>query len=118
VLISSPDCKYCAASVPFYQELGELASASSGRLALRVVMPVPQQEARAYLIDRGLAWTVSVLDFRALGITQTPTLLLVDTSRRVSQAWVGLLTDAQESEVIDAARRLCSCLPNTARTGP
>jgi len=41
---------------------------------------------------------------RSLGVTATPTLLLVDTRGIVKKAWIGQLTPALEKEVVDAAR--------------
>lgn len=114
LLISSPDCKYCQASIPFYARLGAIGSATGGQLALRVVMPVPHQEAAAYLDEHRLLWTVSRVDFRDMGISSTPTLLLVDATRTVRKAWVGLLDKSQQADVLTAIGQVCrECLPSS-----
>jgi hypothetical protein len=107
VLVTSPDCRYCQASVPFYQKLGALAAESGDALSLRAVVPVPPQEAREYLESRDLLWSLSTLDLGRLGISTTPTLLLLDSDSRVQRVWVGFLNQQGRAEVIRSLRSVC-----------
>jgi hypothetical protein len=106
VLVTSPSCRYCSASMPFYHSLADVAARSGRTLALRAVVPLDTEAARDYLRDEGLAWDLSPIDVDALRISGTPTLLLVDADRRVQRAWVGFLDQAQRLEVVAMAGQL------------
>jgi thiol-disulfide isomerase/thioredoxin len=106
ILVTSPSCRYCQASMPFYHRLAEVAAESGRALALRAVVPLDTESARDYLRDEDLAWDLSPIAADSLRISGTPTLLLVDADRHVKRAWVGLLDKAQRLEVVALAAQL------------
>ena len=105
VLVLQKSCHFCTESAPFYQRL---VRDTAGREGLRLVAVLPQQveEGKKYLDDLG----VSIDEVRQaspndLGVRGTPTILLVDGSSTVTDAWVGKLPPEKEDEVL---RRLKS----------
>lgn len=100
LLVLSRDCRYCTQSAPFYQRL---ARETAGRPGLRLValLPQPVEEGRKYLEGLG----VPLDDVRqappaSAGARATPTVLLVDGRGVVEHSWVGMLSPAEESEVL------------------
>lgn len=100
LLILSQGCGFCTESAPFYQRLTrELKS----RAGIQVVAVLPQSlsNSQQYLNDLN----VSVAEIRqaqldTIGVSGTPTLVLVDKAGLVKEAWVGKLTDDKETEVL------------------
>jgi len=97
VIAISTQCHFCRESEPFYKELAEKFAT---RIKLVTVLPQPQSEAEQYVhqaIAPGVQVVSSPLD--SLGVTGTPTLLLVDSSGRVQKAWVGKLDGPAQQQV-------------------
>jgi len=93
-------CHFCTESAPFYKRL--MASASHNEnLRLIAVLPQDPNAGRHYLDSLG----VSIVDVKSseltkIGITGTPTLLLLDDHGSVRAFWVGKLSVDQENEVL------------------
>jgi thioredoxin-related protein len=99
VLALSTACHYCKESSGFYRRLVQECQ----RRHIRTVAFFPQteEEGRAYLTTEGVSVdVVRHADFRALRITGTPTLLLVDGHGAVQSVWFGKLTNDKEKEVL------------------
>ena len=100
VLVLQKGCHFCSESAPFYQRLARETNGRPG-LAVMAVLPQATDEAKQYLGELN----VPVPDVRqaalnSLGVSGTPTLLLVDSQGAVLQAWVGKLPAEQENEVL------------------
>jgi hypothetical protein len=97
VMAISTQCHFCRDSEPFYKELAEK---SAGRVKLIAVLPQPHGEAEQY-VHRAIAPSIQVVStpLDSLGVTGTPTLLLVDGSGRVQKAWVGKLDGPSQQQV-------------------
>lgn len=101
VLAISTTCHFCTESAPFYKSLVQ----SKGSTKLVAVLPQSVVEGQQYLGKLG----VSVDEIRqaslsSIGVSGTPTIMLVDKSGSVVNSWVGLLRDAQQSEVLGLLR--------------
>lgn len=123
VLFVSKNCTFCTESVPFYQRLAAVRSASSGRL--RMVAAVPQAtetavEARTYFAQRGIILDEALpAPFRAIGLMATPTLILVGHDGIITDVWTGKLTTDNEAGVLGRIQTVCSKgFPIGARSGP
>ena len=93
-------CHFCTESAPFYKRLVARASANKN-LRLIAVLPQDPIAAHQYLDSVG----VSIVDvkrsgFSEIGISGTPTLLLLDDQGMVRAFWVGMLSLDQENEVL------------------
>jgi len=112
VLALSTHCRFCHASVPFYQKLAALKNSSASRVRLAAIMPESKEEAEDYLKKNGIAADAVVsMPMSQIGVNGTPTLLLLDGQNKLIEAWAGQLNSSQESEVIGHLRKLCpGCL--------
>jgi len=97
VLAISTNCHFCRDSEPFYKDL---AARSQGRLKIVAVLPQSLEEAEPY-VRQSIAPSIQVVSSRldAIGVAGTPTLLLIDSSGKVQQAWVGKLDDQGQQQV-------------------
>lgn len=97
LLAISSTCRYCTESSDFYKRL------LKERVDTRIVAVMPQEPtaAKQYLDKHAIPLNeTKQLALSALGVTGTPTLILVDTKGVVTGWWVGKLTSIQEAEVL------------------
>ncbi|HXP38614.1 MAG TPA: hypothetical protein VN833_00015 [Candidatus Acidoferrales bacterium] len=97
IIAISTQCHFCRDSEPFYKELAEKFGS---RVNLIAVLPQTQSEAEQY-VRQAIAPSVQVVSspLISLGVTGTPTLLLVDASGRVQKAWVGKLDSPAQQQL-------------------
>jgi hypothetical protein len=94
----STTCRFCTESAPFYQLLEK---EKLPNLHLLAVLPQPPDEGRKYLTKLGLKLPdVIQSSLASLGISGTPTLILVDKNGLVKQSWVGKLAEADSAKLI------------------
>jgi thiol-disulfide isomerase/thioredoxin len=99
LLAIAPGCHFCSESAPFYRQLAR--ETADGKTKLIAVFPTPDSEGKNYLKELG----VDISDVRqvpldAIGITGTPTLILVNKAGVVTMTWVGQLQPEAEAEVL------------------
>jgi hypothetical protein len=100
VLILQANCRFCTESAPFYRELSK-RQATQSKLNLIAVLPNPIDDAKSYLGSMGV--TVSEIrqaPLSSIGASGTPTLVMVDSSGVVTDAWKGRLDGTGEAEVL------------------
>ena len=100
VLVLQKDCHFCTESAPFYRRLIEVL-AKRKDVQLIAALPHNVGESKQYL--DGLS--VSINDLRqadpsSIGVSGTPTLLLVDRTGTITDVWVGKLPPEKEQEVL------------------
>jgi hypothetical protein len=87
--------------MPFYRRLSKLRE-QSGDLGLVIVSPDPLQETNALLRDQGvMAVKVVEAPLASIGVSSTPTLLVVDSTGVVRDVVVGKLPAVREQQFID-----------------
>jgi len=102
LMVLQEGCRYCEESAPFYHRLHDQRSGSQPRMV--AVIPGEKAETVRYLTDHGvLADDVINTSLDDVKVAATPTLLLVDQSGYVKNAWVGKLDESREKEVIQKA---------------
>jgi thiol-disulfide isomerase/thioredoxin len=104
LLALSKGCHFCSESAPFYQHL---TRELSERKDVRLIAVFPQEidEAKKYLDGLGVPiGDVRQASLGSLGVAGTPTLIIVDKSGTVKQAWIGRLTPEREQEVLSRVR--------------
>jgi len=103
VLAISTICHYCKDSIPFYRTLG----AKIANVKMVAVLPQTASEGEKYLAENGVRIDQirQVAALNTVGVTATPTLLLVDGSGVVTHVWVGQLRPEQETEVLTALEK-------------
>lgn len=99
-------CHYCSESAPFYKRLTELEhSGAIKNFHILAAFPDSQEIVTALLESEKLDLdSVSSVNFGELGVTGTPTAVLVDQSGRVLELWVGELNDIGQQTLIDKLR--------------
>ncbi len=97
-------CGYCRDSAPFYRRLAQtVAAGASAKLV--AVLPHELGVSREYLSGADIPVAeVRQAELGTLGIRGTPTLVLVNREGMVTDTWVGKLSSAQESEVLERLR--------------
>jgi hypothetical protein len=102
LLVLRDGCRYCDASMPFYQRIVEAGRKATGRLEVVASCIDPAEVCKAYLAEHNVALRSLSVSGEALKITGTPTVILVDERGAVEAVWSGQLAPAREQEVLDA----------------
>jgi hypothetical protein len=104
LLVISKSCHFCEESLPFYRAL---ATETQGKVDLLAALPQPRPEAEAYLKEAGVpAAQVASAPPNDLGLSGTPTLVLLDRSGKVQEVWLGFLDGARQAQVRNRLARL------------
>ena len=97
VLALSTNCHFCSESAPFYQELQQQ---KLNDVRLVAVFAQPVEDSRDYLNKLGLRVSdVVQSSLSSVGVSGTPTLLLIDNEGSVTDSWVGKLSDSEAAKV-------------------
>jgi thioredoxin-related protein len=100
IMVLSTTCRFCTASMPFYQKL---IQQKQGGEDLRIIAVLPQrvEEAKEYLGKHGISVDGVRQDtLDELNVSGTPTLIEVDETGSVVRSWVGKLPPEKEAEVL------------------
>jgi hypothetical protein len=98
VLALSTTCHFCSESGPFYQQLEQQRPGTVGLVA---VLPQSVEDGRNYLEQLGVK-TANVIQspLSSIGVSGTPTLMLVDQDGSLIASWVGKLPDSEVRNVM------------------
>lgn len=101
VLYISTTCRYCNESSPFYKRLVDKYS-NDKSVKILAVLPQTVDESKTHLNSLGVG-IVDVYSARlsSIGVSATPTILLVNDSGIVLEYWRGKLTNEKETEVLN-----------------
>jgi thiol-disulfide isomerase/thioredoxin len=101
ILYLSTRCRFCDESMPFYQRLAEKYSESKD-VKLMAVFPQSADEAKAHFKNQRVGINdVLNAQLTSIGVTATPTLLLVNETGVVTDMWRGKLPIEKESDVLN-----------------
>lgn len=110
ILAIQEDCSYCEASMPFYREIATNLNGACADYGVVAVLPNPPAAADALLSRYGLEVPrLANTSLVSLGVTGTPTLVLVDLDGTVLDMWIGELSRAGEEEVLAALDPVSAC---------
>lgn len=103
IVALAPGCHFCNESMPFYKQLLDQRNQKSS--PVKIIAAVPNEEAKAEEAQKlGSAGATPdglvKLDFKAVKVPGTPTLMLVDNNGKVLDVWVGKLEADREQEVL------------------
>jgi thioredoxin-related protein len=106
VLALRDGCHYCKDSASFYKRLSELERSDAIKdFHILAVFPDPSEIVSDLLKSEQLDLdSISSVDFEELGVTGTPTAVLVDQSGRVLELWVGELDDKGQQTLVNKLR--------------
>lgn len=92
-------CHFCTESIPFYNSLVERHPGTR----ILAVFPNDEGEVKEYARQQRLRLeAVAGVDFRALRIESTPTMLLIGGDGKILDFWIGKLSAANEAHVTAA----------------
>lgn len=112
VLVLRKGCHFCEDSAPFYQRLAANHRPEGTDAAIVAVFPDAADAVNEVVQSKGLGVHVLAgVPLETLKVSGTPSLLLVDRSGTVLNAWIGMLSPRQELEVM----RAMACLGNSCR---
>lgn len=95
-------CKFCIASVPFYNRLVEELRKSGKAVHTVGVFPNPKEDVEKYVKEKHLnIETVAGGDLNSLGLINTPTMVFLDNNGKILSSWIGQLTPKGEKNVLD-----------------
>lgn len=100
VLYLSNTCRYCTESGGFYQRL--VKETTGKEVKLLAVLPQSQEDGQTYLKDLGVGIDeVYSSGLVSIGVSATPTLLLVDSKGTVVDMWKGKQKPEGETRILD-----------------
>jgi hypothetical protein len=104
LLVLRDGCHFCSDSAGFYQRLAKDRGVSANT-RLIAVLPGDVDDSRRYLDGLGVPISeVRQAPLSKLGVSGTPTLLLVNDKGVVTKSWIGQLPTEKEEEVIAAVQ--------------
>jgi thiol-disulfide isomerase/thioredoxin len=110
ILAIQEDCSYCESSMPFYKNLAAKVGGGCAEYGVVAVLPNPPAAADALLRDYELEIPrLANISLVSLGVTGTPTLVLVDGKGTVLDVWVGQLSRDGEQEVLASIDPMATC---------
>ncbi len=105
VVALSPTCHFCNESMPFYKKLIEERNSKSS--PVKVIAAVPSEAAKAEeakkFAEAGVQPDQMVtMDFSAIKVPGTPTVLHVDNNGKILDVWVGKQDSGGERQILKA----------------
>jgi hypothetical protein len=101
VLAITSHCPYCLRSLPLYRRLDKLAQDGNQGVWLFVVSPESTRTMEAFLSDEQIKPRKILRSSLAeIGVSATPTLLIVDQSGTVRHVFVGQLDEQRERQLM------------------
>jgi thioredoxin-related protein len=101
VLALKKGCHYCEDSMPFYRQLAQLSEQNALKANLVAVFPDSSADVDAIVkADHLSLRTVSSVPLYILKIPGTPTMILADSSGKIIQDWIGVLSDQQQQQLL------------------
>jgi thioredoxin-related protein len=104
VVALSPTCHFCNESMPFYKQLIDQRNQKSSPVKVIAVVPSEQQkaeEAQKFAGAGAQPDNLVHMDFSAIKVPGTPTLLHVDNTGKVLDVWVGKLDEDGQEDVLE-----------------
>lgn len=106
VIALQKGCIYCTESAPFYRRLNQEISGKQN-ISIVAVLPNTVENSREHLKDLEMPFNeVRQSQFKSIGVSVTPTLLVADKTGTVISGWVGKLPSEKETEVLQVLTRL------------
>lgn len=100
LLALSTTCSHCTADVPFYRQLLSIAEMADCSYEILAVFPNEEHEVDEFRATHDF-WPRAVADvpLATVGVSGTPTVVLVDSQGVVEAVWVGELSPESEQEI-------------------
>ncbi len=105
VVAMTTTCRFCVASLPFYERLSQAVNDQQPDISLRVASPEPTEVMKAFLKMNHVApSSVLQISLASIGVVGTPTVVALDSRGTVTRVFRGLLDSSGEREVLALVR--------------
>lgn len=99
LIFLNTNCSYCLESIPFYRKLSDAQPQGSKSLRIVALFPNKAEEVAKYVKENQLTVeNVAEVDLGVLGISGTPTMILVNSKGEVKNFWLGRLSNTETDE--------------------
>ena len=103
-LFISTHCHFCVDSAPFYRQVADAQHGHLTEVALSVLSVESAGEMKEFLLKEHIAVDRVYQVPSSIGLRGTPTLLIVDANGIVQRAFVGVLDESRQHEVLQIIR--------------
>lgn len=101
VLAISSKCKFCKESIPLYHQIRASQQEPGSKMSLAVISSESQADLLALLSDQGLTADQTYhVALSSVGISATPTVLVVDSHGIVRDMFVGMLEGSRQAQLL------------------
>jgi hypothetical protein len=95
------NCHFCKESLPFYRKLLEANVSSQKVLRIVAIFPNAADDVAKYIRENDLSIdTIPGVPLNSLGLSGTPSLLLLNQKGEVKDFWIGKLPSTETDELI------------------
>jgi hypothetical protein len=103
IIAISAKCLNCSSQIPFYKNLLRIQNDHRQSLRVVAIFPETREAVDEYINKNGISDVTPIanFNFRSLNIRTVPTLLLVDSSGRLRDFWIGQITEATHRKILD-----------------
>ena len=103
LIVLNTDCSYCRESLPLFRNLSNAQPQDSKALHIVALFPNKESQVAQYVKENHFpVETVSEVDLSKLGVSGTPTMILVNDRGEVRDFWLGKLENSEAEEVFRA----------------
>jgi hypothetical protein len=101
LIMLNTNCSYCRESLPLYRKIVDAQPQRNQSLRVIAVFPNSEDQVGKYLKENQLTVdSVAGVDFQALRVSGTPTMVLVNNRGEVKDFWTGKLDDREADDFV------------------
>lgn len=101
VVALNSKCDFCKESLRFYKQLAETQRKKGTSSTIVAIFPDTDYEVKEFMRQNDFDMkSISNIDFKAIGLVSTPTMILVDSSGKIVDFWIGKLSNDVEQQVL------------------
>ena len=99
------DCSYCKESIPLYRKVTNAYPPGTKSLRVVALFPNKSREVADYLTANSLKIdSIADVNFTALHVSATPTMILVNSRGEIQNFWLGRLAESESAALLRELR--------------
>jgi len=103
VVALSARCEHCNESIPFFKRLLEVNAGKNDSTRIVIVFPEKAEEVRSYIAQQQLnISSIPGIDYKALNLPATPSVVLINSTGRILNFWIGTSSKDAENEIMES----------------
>ena len=105
IIALSSRCEHCNESVPFFRQVLQATLEGGDKTRIVDVFPETADEVSRYVLEQQLGVkAIPGINFKALNLPGTPSVVLVSNEGKVLDFWIGKPSKDAEKEILDSVR--------------